>query len=273
MSLWARGLIALFSALFGLVMFVGAPDTDKAPLWYGFGAFCVFISAACVLKGRPAQFCGSVVGASIFAVGLAYLGQELMSGLVISGSRSAPSILNACMFMLVFGVPGVVYAARARFGFGKVVPQPSIQPKTSDTVKGDGYWFTSSRFEIEPGEDDEINPGIYGKQVAEWLRSRLEERGYTVEPIINEDWGRCLMCGRDPFMLWVGCANMYGGSFSDDPVPAKEAITWHCFATAEVFFWRRLFRKIETAPAVAKLHADIGAILSAESDIALVPEP
>ncbi len=30
----------------------------------------------------------------------------------------------------------------------------------------DGYWFTSSLFEIEPGEDDEINPRMYGRQFA-----------------------------------------------------------------------------------------------------------
>jgi hypothetical protein len=137
----------------------------------------------------------------------------------------------------------------------------------------EGYWFRSTRFEIEPGEDKEINPGIYGKQLAEWLKARLEDRGYRVEPIICEDWGRCLMCSRQPFLLWVGCANMTDLSASPDAPPPKEQITWHCFATAEVFFWRKLFRKVETEPAVAKLHADLGAILTAEPTITLVDEP
>ena len=136
-----------------------------------------------------------------------------------------------------------------------------------------GYWFRSTRFEVEPGEDEEINPGIYGKQLAEWLKARLEERGYKVEPIIHEDWGRCLMCSRQPFLLWVGCANMTSLSASSDAPPSKEQLTWHCFATAEVFFWKKLFRKIETEPAVAKLHADLGVILAAEPSITLVPEP
>jgi hypothetical protein len=139
-------------------------------------------------------------------------------------------------------------------------------------MKFDGYSFRSNRFEIEPGEDDEINPGIYGKQLAEWLKSRLEERGYKVEPIINEDWGRCLMCLRNPFMLWVGCANMLD-SEPDDPVPAKEKIVWHCFATAEVLFWKRLFRKIDTESAVAKLHADLGAILATEPSVTILEGP
>jgi hypothetical protein len=84
-----------------------------------------------------------------------------------------------------------------------------------ESVKG--YWFTSSLFEIEPGEDKETNPGCYGRQLAVWLRKQLQERGHTVEPIINEDWGRCLMCSRDPFLLWVGCGNM-------DPKPFGDAV-------------------------------------------------
>jgi hypothetical protein len=72
----------------------------------------------------------------------------------------------------------------------------------------EGYWFKSSKFEIELGEDADINPRIYGRQLAVCLKARLEQNGYAVENIINEDWGRCLMCQRDPFMLWVGCGNM-----------------------------------------------------------------
>jgi hypothetical protein len=142
-------------------------------------------------------------------------------------------------------------------------------------MRPDGYWFTSSKFEIEPGEDEEINPRIYGKQLSVWLKARLEEAGYEVEDIINEDWGRCLMCGREPFMLWVGCGNVADSDSAQpaDDLPAKEAIVWHCFATAEVFFWKRLFRKIDTEPAVAKLHEDLGRILRSEPDITLVEEP
>src|ERR1043166_9062637 len=94
-----------------------------------------------------------------------------------------------------------------------------VLPDALGVMKLDGYWFRSARFEVEPGEDKEINPGIYGKQLAEWLKARLEERGYKIEPIINEDWGRCLMCSRDRFLLWVGCANMTDLSEPVDRVP------------------------------------------------------
>ena len=102
----------------------------------------------------------------------------------------------------------------------------------------DGYWFKSSKFEIEPGEDEEINSRMYGRQLAVWLKTRLEECGYEVEDIINEDWGRCLMCGRDPFRLWVGCGNVtdYETAKLGDEPPAKQEVTWHCVATAEVTF-------------------------------------
>ena len=138
----------------------------------------------------------------------------------------------------------------------------------------DGYWFTSPKFEIEIGEDDEINPRMYGRQLARWLKKQLEISGYVVEEIINEDWGRCLMCARDPFMLWVGCGSRpdYDTASPGDPPPKHEQVMWHCFVTAEVFFWKRFFRKIDTAPAVAKLHADLGSILMAEPTITLIED-
>ena len=139
----------------------------------------------------------------------------------------------------------------------------------------DGYWFKSTLFEIEPGEDGEINPRMYGRQLAAWLKVRLEQLGYEVEPVIAEDWGRCLMCSREPFMLWVGCGNVvdYDTAQPDDPPPAKEDVVWYCFATAEVSFLKRIFKKPDTSAQVSKLDADLRAILCGEPDIALVAQP
>jgi hypothetical protein len=145
---------------------------------------------------------------------------------------------------------------------------------TLNTMNMEGYWFKSSKFEIEPGEDEEINPQIYGRQLAAWLKLQLEESGYSVESIGKEDWGRCLMCARDPFMLWVGCGNMTDMELApDDAPPKKEDVVWHCFVKVEVFFWKRWFRKIDTSPAVSKLHTDLGRMLAADPQITLVEEP
>ena len=139
----------------------------------------------------------------------------------------------------------------------------------------EGYWFKSSKFEIEPGEDADINPRIYGRQLAVWLKGRLEHSGYAVEDIINEDWGRCLMCQRDPFMLWVGCANMsdHRAAKPSDAPPTKETVTWQCFVAAEVPFLKRSFGKMDTGAAVSKLNAVLGQILRAEPEVTLVEEP
>ena len=124
-------------------------------------------------------------------------------------------------------------------------------------------------------EDEEINPRIYGRKLAAWLKERLETSGYAVEDVIAEDWGRCLMCRREPFMLWVGCSNVTDKNTAEpsDAPPSKEDVIWHCFATAEVLLWKRLFRKVDTGPAVAKLHEDLGRILRSEPEITLVDEP
>jgi len=137
------------------------------------------------------------------------------------------------------------------------------------------FYFKSDLFEIEPGEDDEINPGIYGRQLANWLKSRLEQTGYEVEPVIAEDWGRCIVVSRAPFMLWVGCGNMMEDVDVNegDPLPTIENIVWLCFVEAEVPLFKRLFNKPDTAPALNKLKADLASILSSESRITLVEEP
>lgn len=139
----------------------------------------------------------------------------------------------------------------------------------------EGYWFTSSKFEIEPGEDAEINPGIYGRQLAVWLKERLEQSGYVVEDVINEDWGRCLVCQREPFMLWVGCGNMsdHRAANPRDACPPKQNVIWHCFGTAEVPFLKRMFGKMDTAPAVSRLNHVLGQILRAERQLTLVEQP
>lgn len=134
-----------------------------------------------------------------------------------------------------------------------------------------GYWFKSAKFQIEPGEDKETNPGLYGRQLALWLKTRLETCGYAVEDVINEDWGRCLMCQRTPFLLWVGCGSVIEDSStsSAEANPASTAPIWHCFVVAEVPFWRRFSKRVDSQPAVAKLHAAVGQILADEIEIAL----
>jgi hypothetical protein len=134
------------------------------------------------------------------------------------------------------------------------------------------YYFKSDLFEIQPGEDQEINPGIYGKSLAFWLSRQLKACGYEVD-IVEEDWGRCLICRRSPHLLWVGCANVYDQKlFKDGKTPAAGEITWQCFVAAEVSFLKLLFRPLKTSPAKKTLYEDLGAILRNEKRIRFVEE-
>ena|SRR5215475_5103977 len=134
------------------------------------------------------------------------------------------------------------------------------------------YYFKSDLFEIEPGEDQEINLGIYGKSLALWLSRQLKSNGYEVD-IVEEDWGRCLICSRSPHLLWVGCGNVYDQKlFKDGKAPSAGDMTWQCFVVAEVSFLKLLFRPLKTSPAKKKLYEDLGAILHNEKRIRIVED-
>jgi hypothetical protein len=116
--------------------------------------------------------------------------------------------------------------------------------------------FTSSFFEVQPGEDEETNPGLYGKALAHWVGEQLEQRGVSVEGVIPEDFGWVVMVARQPFMLWVGCS-------SEDGSKSR----WRMFVAAEPSLWQRLFKKIETQPAVANLESHLAEIAKNIPDI------
>lgn len=137
------------------------------------------------------------------------------------------------------------------------------------------YWFKSDRFEVEPGEDEDTNPRRYGKQPAAWLREKFLEIGYEVEDLIPEDWGWCVMCSRDPFSLWVGCSNLpdYEHAREGDPPPPNDKLLWAVFPTAEIPFFRYLFRKKPDVSAdLEKLRNELLSILESEPGVTIVDE-
>ena len=119
LSLGARITLGSISGLFGAVMMLIAPPTDKAVYFYLFGTFCLLVTIACFTSGRVRQFIGSTIGAAIFLVGLWYLAKELMVGALWSGRRSEPSAFNALLYLFSIGVPGAAYAYKVRFGFAE----------------------------------------------------------------------------------------------------------------------------------------------------------
>lgn len=123
--------------------------------------------------------------------------------------------------------------------------------------------FSSTRFVVEPGEDDETNPGVFGRQLAAWLAAELRNRGYRDAEAIPEDWGWCIMCLRQPFALWIGCGNVE----SDEDDATARPIVWRCFVEAEVPILKKLFARPDTAAAKAKLRAELVQVLTDDPSI------
>ena len=136
-----------------------------------------------------------------------------------------------------------------------------------------GYWFRSARFRVEPGEDVDTNPGVFGRQLAHWLAERLREHGYPRAEAVAEDWGWAVVCHRKPFCLFVACGNVLTAIDENGPkrVPDDE-IVWHAYAAADEPFFARL-RGIDTNTAVSALDALLSVFLRDASDIVLVHEP
>lgn len=142
------------------------------------------------------------------------------------------------------------------------------------TDQSTDYCFTSDLFQIEPGEDEQTNPYRFGKQLSHWLADKLAVNGYPEAEVIPEDWGWCVMCSRDPFMLWIGCGNTESMETLENPEIIKShPIVWQCFVVAEVPFWKRIFGKPKTESSQRELNEKLRSLLSAESQIQMVECP
>jgi hypothetical protein len=106
--------------------------------------------------------------------------------------------------------------------------------------------FESSAFAVIPGEDEETNPGIFGKSLAQWLAQQLRTAGYPTGDVIAEDFGWCVPVESKPHSLYVACA-----SAGDRPDQ------WRVFAFAEGGVMARLLGKDRSAESVAQLLAAV----------------
>ena len=87
--------------------------------------------------------------------------------------------------------------------------------------------FRSSKFPPYEGEEEEINPGLWGKRLAEYLVQRLSEKGIKTEGIVGEDWGYYIPVQNEGFKLAICCGHQNGDDdqflcFTDRQYPARE---------------------------------------------------
>jgi hypothetical protein len=111
--------------------------------------------------------------------------------------------------------------------------------------------FTTTYFVVVPGEDDDTNPGIFGRALAEWVAQRLQVRGVPVDRIVSEDFGRCVFVKRKPIMLFIACASSNGN-------PAR----WQMFIGLEQNWFGRLFRRSDAQTEFARLRDHFRAIVA-----------
>jgi hypothetical protein len=102
--------------------------------------------------------------------------------------------------------------------------------------------FRSDAFGACAGEDEEINPGRYGRRLAEFLKGELPKRGFQVSGSTAEDWGWRIDLQHNRFPLRIGCGNY-----------AEYEDGFLCFIEPSKPFVRRRLKRIPTSATVERL--------------------
>jgi hypothetical protein len=121
--------------------------------------------------------------------------------------------------------------------------------------------FESSAFPIVPGEDEETNPGIYGKALAHWLAEQLRAAGVPAREVIPEDFGWCVRVESSPHALYVACAST-----------GEQPGQWRVFAFVEGGVVARLLGKDRSAGSVESLFATIRHCLESAAAVRVLRE-
>ena len=141
------------------------------------------------------------------------------------------------------------------------------------------YWFNSELFRVQKRKGDETNPRCYGKELATWLSGKLKNRGYKNVKLIPEDWGWCVMCSSENYMLWVCCESILNEEYDPESTPKAKDITWHIYPEIEVpifFFYswmKSLIGKLDLEQPLNTLDKELSEILNSEPKIILCDEP
>jgi len=116
--------------------------------------------------------------------------------------------------------------------------------------------FRSSKFPAYDGEEELINPGRWGKRLAEYLVQKLSEKGVVTKPIIAEDWGWYIPIQNEGFRLAICCGNQHG-----------ESDKFLCFTEPATPVFRKFFKKIDATKQLTMLTDLMRQILSSDPDI------
>jgi len=111
------------------------------------------------------------------------------------------------------------------------------------------FEFRSTEFPAYP-EEEEINPGRFGKRLAEFLAAELPRAGFEIANVSAEDWGWRIDLNYDAFPLWIGCGNY-----------EEHEDGFLCFIEPSKPYVRRFLRRISTTSIVDRLAATLDDIV------------
>lgn len=116
--------------------------------------------------------------------------------------------------------------------------------------------FRSSKFPAEPGEEAQLNPGVWGKRLAEYLVQHLERHGIATGEMNAEDWGWFIPLANPTVPMAICCGHQDGAEN-----------TFVCFTEPSRPVVKKLFRTIDVTPQLERLTAALRQILEADADI------
>jgi len=116
--------------------------------------------------------------------------------------------------------------------------------------------FKSSKFPPYEGEEEEINPGLWGKRLAEYLVQKLADLGVETEDIVAEDWGYYVPVRNEGFELALCCGHQNG-----------DEDEFLCFTEPSKPIVKKLFRKVDATAQLLSLTEALEKILSSDPDI------
>jgi len=116
--------------------------------------------------------------------------------------------------------------------------------------------FRSKKFPPYEGEEEQINPGLWGKRLAEYLVQKLAERGIHTKEPIAEDWGYYIPIPNEGFRLAICCGHQHG---DDDQLL--------CFTDPTTPVVRKFFKKIDATAQLTRLTEALHGIFSSDPEI------
>jgi len=120
--------------------------------------------------------------------------------------------------------------------------------------------FKTNRFNLSEVKSHFINPCCFGEDLANWLASKLTERGIQVSPPGQEDWGWHIRAKYGGNSYFLGMS----GNADGNRISANEG-EWRIIIQKRRSIWQRLTGKGKISTDDAVVHI-VEAILHGDSE-------